>query len=148
MKLLVLSFVAMTLVVFAQREIDTKLTVRGGNPPKFYLSGNGDLSFIRVGGPKRQREKMGEDASIYWMIKVVNPDLAVDVRDLSPITYGVLPKGYKQIYPEAGDPPELVEGEKYYVRVETYNANGDSGWFKIKSRQVIFSRYEHELNKE
>ena len=49
-------------------EIDTKLKVTGGNPPVFEMTGNGDLTSIRVVGHKTQREAAGEAASVYWEI--------------------------------------------------------------------------------
>jgi hypothetical protein len=51
-------------------EIDTKLTVRGGNPPRFFMTGNGVLTSIRVRGPHRQRDIDGGARWLYWVIEI------------------------------------------------------------------------------
>lgn len=68
------------------------------------------------------------------------------VSRLSPIIYGKLPKGYIQVYPEQGEAPELDENVTYLIEVETMNANGASGYFKITDGKVKFAKYEYLLN--
>jgi predicted RNA-binding protein with TRAM domain len=64
---------------------------------------------------------------------------------MSPVAYGKIPEGYAQIYPERGEAPPIVEGEHYYVRIVTANANGDDGYFMLRNGKVIFAKYESEL---
>jgi hypothetical protein len=124
-------------------EIDTKLNATGGNPPAFQMSGNGRLSSIRVRGPNKQRNVDGEDAWIYWEID--NDGAGRTVGELGSVTYGKIPAGYLQKYPEAGTAPKLDEGENYYIHVETANANGDAGYFIILNGRAYYSRIESEL---
>ena len=63
------------------------------------------------------------------------------VENLSPITYGKVPEGYKQVYPEQGNAPALVEGERYYVWVGTFDANGAGKHFIIRNGKVEVSDY-------
>jgi hypothetical protein len=101
------------------------------------MTGSGVVTAVRVGGPRKRREAKGEDASLYWMIETTgrgNSDHRVE--SLSPMTYGILPEGFEQIYPEGGKAPELVEGEKYYVQIVTSGANGDSKDFIIRNGKV------------
>lgn len=121
-------------------ERDTKLVISGNNPPIFVLSGSGSLGTIRVRGPEKQREADGEDAFLYWVI-INKEDEEQAVERLGPITYGKVPAGYKQIYPEQGEAPPLVEGERYNVRIATFNANGVDKFFIIRNGKVEISEY-------
>jgi hypothetical protein len=106
-------------------ERDTQLTIETSDPPKFIMSGSGTLGSLRIVGPKRQRETFGEDASVYWMIKPEPEGDPENVEALSPITYGRVPPGYIQVYPEQGtNAPALVEGQKYFIDISTNAANG------------------------
>jgi hypothetical protein len=119
-------------------ERHTRLTVRGTNPPQFQLSGSGDLGSLRVMGPKTQRQIEGWDASAYWMIVPVNRFLnGGGIEDLSPITYGKIPRGYVQKYPEHGEAPALVEGERYHVLAVTVNANHGAKDFFIQNGSAV-----------
>ena len=126
-------------------EIATKLSIKGGNPPKFYMSGSGLLGRLVIRGHEQQRKIEGPDASAYWCIEPKDEDSLRNVGRLSPITYGSIPEGYTQVYPENGQPPLLVEGQKYYVQVDSVNANGASGWFIVRNGKAEFSEYEHSL---
>ena len=128
-------------------EIHTKLSIKGGNPPTFVMTGNGTLTSIRIRGHERQREAEGEEASLYWVIKPEKGGAQI-VGDIGSITYGKVPEGYRQQYPENGEAPLLNEGEHYYVRVVTSNANGADGYFMILKGQAIFAKYESELPDE
>jgi hypothetical protein len=127
-------------------EIDTKLRVTGGNPPDFEMTGNGNLTSIRVRGHKTQRNAFGEDALLYWVIE--SGGWGRDVGRIGSVTYGKVPDGYGQKYPESGAAPILDEGEHYYVRVTTSNANGDDGYFMIIGGKTVFAKYESELPEE
>jgi hypothetical protein len=105
-------------------ERDTRLVIERSHTPKFILSGSGELGSLRVVGPLRQREAHGEDASVYWMIKPAQEGDPERIETLSPITYGRVPLGYVQIYPEQGEAPPLLESESYFIDVSTNGANG------------------------
>jgi len=113
----------------------TKLVIKGRNPPVFVMSGSGSLGIIRVRGPEKQREAEGEDAFLYWVI-VNREDEDQNVERLGPVTYGKVPQGYKQVYPERGEAPQLVEGERYNIRIATNNANGVDKFFVIRNGKV------------
>lgn len=113
-------------------ERDTVLVIEETHPIKFVMSGSGTLGSLRVVGPKRQREALGETASIYWMIQPEGDADPQAIASLSPIIYGKAPQGYRQVYPEQGEVPPLVEGEKYFVDVSTNAANGVRETFLVK----------------
>lgn len=117
-------------------ERDTNLRIEGGNPPVFILSGSGSLRSIRVRGPQKQRDIAGPDASAYWYIKS-EKDGALDVGEVGKLTYGVVPDGYIQVFPERDSAPPLVEGEVYFIQVSTANANGTQKYFYLKNGKAI-----------
>jgi hypothetical protein len=128
-------------------EIDTKLQVEEGNPPKITLSGSGTLTRLIIVGHKMLRRTEGPDSSAVWCIKMTDYDNGQQVWQLSPIRYGKMPEGYIQIYPEQGEAPQLEENVTYRIQVDTSGANGASGYFMIKDGKVTFAEYESELLK-
>lgn len=115
-------------------ERDTRLVIEQTDTVKFLLSGSGTLGSLRVVGPSRQREAYGEDASVYWMIRP-KPEMDPErIETLSPITYGKVPPGYMQVYPEQGEAPPLVEKETYFVDISTNGANGVRRNFSVQNR--------------
>ena len=121
-------------------ERDTQLVIQGSNPPVFVMSGSGSLGTIRVRGPEKQRDAEGEDAFLYWVI-VNLEDQEKNAGRLGPVTYGKVPQGYKQVYPEHGEVPQLVEGERYNIRIATFNANGVDKFFVIRNGKIEVSDY-------
>ncbi len=119
-------------------ERDTKLVIEGGNPPKFVMTGSGSLGTIRIRGPEKQRDAEGEDAHLYWVI-VNKKGGDRPVEELGAVTYGQVPEGYKQKYPENGEAPPLKEGERYNIRIATFNANGVDKYFMIRNGKVEVS---------
>jgi hypothetical protein len=129
------SFITIMICLGLACEIDTVLKIKGGNPPGFVMSGNGIVGALMVTGPKKQREAVGEDASVYWRIRSL-PGEAVSVGKIGTIVYGKVPEGYRQIYPETGEAAPLVEGERYYIRVDTSEANGAEKYFILQNGNV------------
>lgn len=124
------------LLIYCTGERDTRLTIRGGDHPEFAMSGSGSMDFLVIIGPK-VREAPGQAAHIQWQIV---PDRHTGMRrvgSLTPITYGEVPAGYVQIYPEAGDVPPLIEEYKYTVQVVTQNANGAIKYFTIRDGKAV-----------
>ena len=116
----------------------TKLIIEGGNPPKFIMAGSGSLGTIRVRGPEKQRDAAGEDAFLYWVIvNKEGEDRPVD--KLGAVIYGRIPEGYRQVYPENSEAPPLAEGERYNIRVATYDADGADKYFIIRDGRVRVS---------
>ena len=125
---LVLAFIALSC------EKATQLTVRGGNPI-FVMTGSGGLGTMRIRGPEKQREAIGEAAFLYWVIENKEGQMQ-NVQKIGPITYGKVPEGYIQVYPEHGTAPQLIEGERYNVLVGTANADGANKDFVIRNGKV------------
>src|ERR1700733_1935268 len=135
---LVLTFLAIT----SGCERDTNLDVRGGSAAEFSMSGSGKLSDLKVRGNTPQRNIEGDAADIYWEIEDEPDTEGVRVESLGTVTYGKVPKGYVQVYPEQGAPPPLVEGERYYVHAATNGANGKGRYFTIQDGKVVESEDE------
>jgi hypothetical protein len=122
-------------------ERPTRLAMRDGEPPAFVLSGSGDLAWIRVRSPRRQRDAPGEEASLYWVIEARTISASRRIEDLSPLKYGEVPDGYIQTLPERGEAPRLIDGDRYYVSISTHNAPGAAGYFTVEQRKVTFEPY-------
>ena len=120
-------------------ERDTRLTIEASIPTKFHLSGSGTLNWLRVRGPKKQREAEGEDMYLYWAIKRVGNGQAVE--DMSPVIYGRVPDGYVQVYPEMVEAPMLIENERYNIWITTLGANGVNKDFTIIDNKVVEHPY-------
>lgn len=140
--LLVLVF-ALLLVSSCERgmqvnERTTKVTFKDDNPPTFLLSGSGQLGDLVIYGPK-QREVSSDRSFALWEIEPINGFLsgrAVD--DIGSIKYGVIPEGYKQVYPEKGAaPPNLVAEEKYEYWFQIINAPHARAYFTIRNNQAV-----------
>jgi hypothetical protein len=124
--------------LYLGKERDTRLTVKGSNPPQFEMSGSGTLGVLRITGLKKQREAIGSDAVTYWMIKAENGYMRVEaIENLSPLTYGIIPRAYVQTYPEQGETPLLVEGEVYTIFAETMGAKHGTSRFFIQDGKAI-----------
>ena len=133
---LLLAVLVPTVNCFSER--DTKLTVEGGNPPKFLMTGSGKLDALRIGGPNKRRDGVGEDPYHYWVIEFKQDGSAQSVESLSPITYGEVPQGYVQVFPSPEQPPPpLSEDELYNLNVVTMNANGARLNFAIHKGKVL-----------
>lgn len=75
------------------------------------------------------------------MIEFREDGSARHVEGLGAISYGEVPAGYTQVYPNPGTScPPLVEGERYHVRAITMNANGASTGFEIHNGEVVADR--------
>jgi hypothetical protein len=117
----------------AECERDTEISVKGGNPPVFEFSGNGNLVFLSVSddSPNKVEERSG---GFLWKITPESGNSYVN--RLPPITYGQVPPGFKQEIPADGAPPPLIEGKYYQVSAPAYNANGDWVYILIRNGKV------------
>jgi len=124
MKLLTVGLVLISIVGCKSfDEYSTKIKLEGGETPTFVLSGSGLLSDFIVYGP-RQRPGEGGRAFTVWEIQPVKGTSEGELlKKIGSIKYGVVPKGYKQIYPEDGSmPPPVVPGVRYVYWAQTVNA--------------------------
>jgi hypothetical protein len=110
-------------------ERDTKISVEGGNPPTFRLSGNGNLAFLDVSdnSPNKVEKRSGETL---W--KIIPQSGKSEIGQLPPITYGQVPPGFNQVIPKVGEPPPLIAEKPYQVSAPTSNAHGDWVFFIIR----------------
>jgi hypothetical protein len=134
---LIVMLVFSSIGLYLACERATTLTFEGGPPVKFMLAGSGWLGSLRIGGPKKRREAFGETALLYWEIEPISADSVRRIEKISPIIYGKVPAGYRQLFPASGEPPPLIEGDTYNIRVSTNNAPGIIKDFTIRDGKVI-----------
>jgi hypothetical protein len=130
------AFAVMSAGINIACERATTLSFDGGNPPKFVLTGSGSLGLLRVRGPEKQRDALGETAFLYWMIEPTTKDSDRSVEKIGSITYGQVPSGYTQVYPEKGEAPSLIEGKIYNIRVSAISAPGIIKDFTIRDGKI------------
>jgi len=159
MQILAVFLLIITTVNGCGYEKDTKPIVSGGNPPKIEFNGTGALAQLFVSGPytleqlkrkykitggrdsminvtaeqeKEFNEIFGDNNYNLWQL---DPRGYFRVSTLS-ITYGIAPKGFKQVYPANGKPEPLIEGKFYSVAVPSHSANSKTGYFTIKNNKA------------
>jgi len=98
---------------------------------------------MRIGGPNKQRDAEGEEAYLYWLIES-RKDADRPIERLSPITYGEVPDDYDQTYPKKGPPPPLIEGDRYLIHIETFDASPFIGYMTSITVRLSLSLIERE----
>ena len=119
-------------------EIDTRASISDNkNPPTFRLSGSGQLGVFIVVGPfasVEDQESYRPDVHAIWKISPLKYEY---IDNVPPITYGVVPDGFKQITPASGPPPLLEEGKFYSVTAPSTNAGFRRLCFKVEGGVII-----------
>src|SRR5689334_1182466 len=99
MKILLLLLMSTSMTacgLFSQR---SEVTL-SGNPPLFTLSGSGKLGDFIIYGP-RQRDVGSDRNFAVWEIEPIKGYLeGAYIAKIGSIKYGIVPEGYKQVYPE------------------------------------------------
>jgi hypothetical protein len=149
-------------------EEDTKPIVSGGNPPIIEFSGTGSLLHLFVSGPYTLEQLKGEykitngwnsltaeqekelnkifgDKNYQLWELDPDPGRNFGVSNLS-ITYGIVPKGIKQVYPANGKPEPLIEGKVYSVSAPSNGANFKTGYFTIKNNKAVMVTHKELVN--
>jgi hypothetical protein len=119
------------------------------SPIRFVVSGPSTLQYFQVSGPDLDREPNpagdGERLMLlknYW--KVVpdgkSPERTLD--EIGPIRYGEVPKGFVQVFPDAGSPPPLIDRNKYNATVSSTNGRGVNMFFLLKDGKLLVEREE------
>jgi len=116
----------------------THIELEGGEKPTFKLHGGGSLGRFVIYGP-RQREGDGSAPFTVWeIVPIGGPLTGRYLWTLHSIEYGVVPKGYKQIYPENNlSPPLIIENEKYRYRAEIISAPWAVADFELINGKVV-----------
>ena len=74
----------------------TEVKLEGGNPPTFVLSGSGNLVELSTGMVIQDKTlPPSKRSQIMWKIVPTSRD-GEEVEAIARVTYGTMPKGYKQ----------------------------------------------------
>ena len=139
MKIAILTVVMTFMIACSQSDQkSTHIDLEGGEKPTFKLNGGGSLDRFIVYGP-RQREGGGSVAFTVWEIVPINGlSNGRYLWTLGSVRYGVVPKGYKQIYPENNvSLPLIVEGETYRYMAQIVSAPWAVADFKLINGKVV-----------
>ena len=117
-------------------ERDTVVSVEGGNPPTFKLTGSGtqDFLLVREASPDEiaDPDRRPHDPEYLWELRPKGTNPPAD--DWPPITYGTVPENFRQYIPsDGGKPKPLEEGKTYLAGGSASGANGGAVYFKIEN---------------
>jgi hypothetical protein len=154
--------IIMTISGCIEKEEDTKPIVTGGNPPLIKFQGTGSLAQLFVRGPytlEELRQRYQSDYKITGGKNALTPEEIKELErirgnkdysmwQLDPsrdfkvsklsVTYGIVPNGFKQVYPANGKSPEpLIEGKIYTVLAPSASANFKSIYFMIDNGRAV-----------
>ena len=122
-------------------EENTKVSFDGNNPPTFRLYGSGHQMEFAVSevhpdnhAPPAYRNP-DKDIELWKIVPEAEPP--PKAWDYPQITYGNVPRGYRQELPKGGAPPALVEGKTYEAGGAAYGANGGSVLFTIRDGKAV-----------
>jgi hypothetical protein len=119
-------------------EVATRISLSGGSSPKFSFTGSGEMVDLTIYGP---RQRAGDGAGAYIVWKLAPIDAAATLALLNgtgTIDFGVIPKGYKQVYPVNNIPPvPLQEGQEYLLQVMTNSAPSGQISFEIRAGKPV-----------
>jgi len=140
-KSLLLLVALSVIATIAACEVPTRVAIYDAkNPPTFKLSGNGELFHFIVVGPYSSAKELSSPASAnveaIWQLSV-DESAYYRVDELPPITYGQVPKRFKQDIPQQGSPPPLEPGKFYSVGSPTLKADFKVFCFKVESDAVV-----------
>jgi TerC family integral membrane protein len=135
----VLTAAVLASLIWPKEEVRaTKVKLEGGHSPVFDLSGSGSLCHFVIYGVKLTAN--GDDETFFiWEIEPTHGyKKGRLVEDLGSVQYGVVPAGYKQIYPANGSAPEpLIKGNKYEYWCDTANAPHARKYFVIRGNRAV-----------
>lgn len=124
---------------------DTEVVIENGNPIKFIVSGPGTIIRLKVTGPDIEHEpnRQGDKGEylplmkVYW--ELVSSETAANRRldEIGPITYGKVPDGFVQTYPEHGAPPPIIDRDLYNITLSANNGRGVNMFFSIRDGKII-----------
>jgi hypothetical protein len=122
--------------------INTKPIVSGGNPPIIEFEGGRGHLQLYVTGPYtleelKQEYRRGNKNYYMWQLDPGSLSSGFGVF----ITYGIVPDGFRQVYPANGKSPEpLIEGKIYSVTLPNSNCGGpnvESEYFMINHGKAV-----------
>lgn len=133
---------AVLITLSACAERPTTVSLQGGNPPTFVLSGSGNLVRLYISEAVTPNSDQHRALKPLWVI--MPSDLGssglegIPLESVGKVTYGSLPSGCRQVIPSDGQPPaELSPGKQYYFHVATVDAAHASGYFSIKDGRAV-----------
>ena len=121
--------------------IATKVRLEGGASLTFNLSGTGTLCHLVIYSVVETESDGVEilDPQTIWEIEPVDGyECGRKVDELGEVQYGLVPAGYRQIFPENGVSPQtLVKGPKYEYWFDTADAPHARNYFILRGNRAV-----------
>lgn len=119
----------------------TKIKLEGANPPIFNLSGTGTLAHVVIYAAKYTDTEDGLELTTAETLWEIEPSEGYErgrrVEEIGSVQYGVIPFGYKQVYPPTGAPRSLEKGLKYEYWFDTADAPHARNYFIIRGQRAV-----------
>jgi hypothetical protein len=112
-----------------------RVVVQEGNPPKFFVSAKGILDVFSVSGPVSRCNDLAKDDRAmerYWEIAPLGNFDVSQFTSATPIVYGHVPEGFRQVTPLNGLPPPLCPGAPYAVQLAIRDNGGVNMLFTVQ----------------
>ena len=124
---------------------DTAVTIEYDAPLQFVVSGWGTIDYFEISGPDRRNKCQSEWLPIterYWQIAPLKDINVETLEQAGPITYGKLPPGFRQVVPEHGEMPPILEtntacGYTLKLAIRTGNGHSVNKTFAIRDGKVV-----------
>ena len=135
--ILILSVLAS--LIWPKQEVRaTKVRLEGGNPPVFDLSGSGTLCHFVIYGTNLLANGNDENYFLWEFEACDGYDSGRPIEEVGSVQYGIVPKGYKQIFPRNNAPPAaLLKGNKYEYWCDTADAPHARKYFIIRGSRAV-----------
>ena len=110
-------------------------------------SGTGNLKLISIHEYRVDKATSSEQRVEVWRVEAARNGLGQVVgrspSDINNVTYGVVPEGYRQLVPDSGNAPPLIEGTVYSYEFATAAGMPARGDFEIRNGQAAKVRVPH-----
>jgi hypothetical protein len=146
-KTLIASALLLNVVMLTEcrSERPTQVIIEGAGVPTFHLSGSGKLASFSVylvpPVPEQMTKPFSDQVPIWQITAEPDPLHGRPVEDIQKLSYGAIPAGYKQGFPENGSLPPVIAVEKdYFFDCTTTDAPTESGFFRVHDGKAISAK--------
>jgi hypothetical protein len=139
----IIAGIFLILLAICSCERPTQAKLDGGNPPVFSIwSGTGPLWFFSIHEYRPDKSlKPSRRSHEIWRVEAARDSsgqlLGRYASDIGKVTYGIVPVGYTQVVPAAGNPPPLIEGKYYSYSFKAVNGMPADGSFEIRGASAV-----------
>jgi len=140
MKRACLAAILFSMVFGCRSERPTDVKLENGITPVFVLSGSGYLANLTISAlPPEEKLLAPSSVTPVWKIEAERDYMGGRrLEEIRSLTYGKLPAGYRQVYPESDRSPQPISpGTIYEFYFETTGAPHARGLFEVQGGKAV-----------